>query len=62
MFQLATILYSMIATTLGGSFVIAALTMGYDTLIPILVAAGLGAVVAIPVSYLIARAIVLNKR
>ncbi len=62
MFRLATMLYSIIATTLAGSLVIAALTAGYDTLVPILIAAGLGAVAAIPVSYLVAQAITSNKR
>lgn len=62
MFRLATILYSIIATTLAGSFIIAALATGYDTVMPILLAAAVGAVVAIPVSYLVARSIMLNKR
>jgi hypothetical protein len=62
MFRLATMLYSLIATTLAGSLVIAALTAGYDTLLPILVSAGVGALVAIPASYLVAQAIVSNKR
>ncbi|MEW7007558.1 MULTISPECIES: CTP synthetase [unclassified Lentilitoribacter] len=62
MFRLATILYAIIATTLAGTFIIAALTTGYDTVMPILAAAGLGALVAIPVSFLVARSIMLNKR
>lgn len=49
-------MYSIIATTLAGSFMIASLTMGYDTAWPILISAGAGAVVAIPVSYFVARA------
>lgn len=32
-------------------------TMGYDTLIPILAAAGSGFVIAIPVAWLVARGI-----
>jgi predicted PurR-regulated permease PerM len=55
MFRLASVLYSLIGTTLAGSFVVVALTMGRDTLVPILVAAALGAVVALPVSWLVAR-------
>ena len=58
MFRLASILYSLIATTLAGSAVIAALVSGHDTLWPILIAAGAGAIVAVPVSLWVARAIV----
>ncbi len=57
MFRLASMLYSIIATSLAGAGVIAVLTAGYDTLIPILVAAGIGAIIAIPVADLIAREI-----
>ncbi|MGC1496960.1 MAG: CTP synthetase [Sulfitobacter sp.] len=57
MFRLASMLYSIIATSLAGAGVIAVLTAGYDTLIPILVTAGIGAIIAIPVAYLIAREI-----
>lgn len=55
MFRLATVLYSIVSTTLAGSAIIASLVMGYDTLTPILVAAGFGFVVAIPVSLLVAK-------
>lgn len=61
MTRLAGILFSLIATTLSGTFIVAALTMGYDTLQPILIAAGLGAVIAVPASWLIAKAIVANQ-
>ena len=57
MLRLASILYSLIATTLAGSFIIAVLTMGYGTLQPILLAAAGGAVAALPVSYLVAKKI-----
>jgi hypothetical protein len=57
MLRLASILYSLIATTLAGSFIIAVLTMGYGTLQPILLAAAVGAVAALPVSYLVAKKI-----
>lgn len=57
MFRLATMLYSLIATSLAGAGVIAVLSAGYVTLTPILVAAGIGAVIAIPAAYLIAREI-----
>ena len=50
MMRLASILYSLISTTVAGTLVIAALTMGYDTLVPILIAAGIGFVVSLPVA------------
>jgi len=58
MLRLASILYSLIATTLAGTGVIAVLTMGYTTLTPILVAAGIGALLALPVSYVVAARII----
>lgn len=57
MIRLASILYSIVATTLAGIGVIAVLTAGYDTTVPIIVAAAIGAVIALPVSYLVARKI-----
>jgi hypothetical protein len=57
MFRLASILYALIGTTLAGSAMIAVLTAGYGTLVPILIAAALGAVIALPVSWFVARAI-----
>lgn len=55
MLRLASILYSLIATTLAGTAVIAVLTIGYDTVAPILIAAVIGAAAALPISYLVAR-------
>lgn len=55
MFRLASILYSLIGTTLAGTAIIAVLVTGYDTLMPIVVAAAVGAVVALPISYLVAK-------
>jgi predicted PurR-regulated permease PerM len=49
------ILFSMVSTTLMGVGVIVALTAGYGTLKPIVAAAVIGMILAIPVSYLIAR-------
>jgi len=57
MMRLASILYSLISTTLAGSFIVVSLVSGYVTLIPILIAAALGFVLAVPVSWLIARQI-----
>ncbi|MEJ8563235.1 CTP synthetase [Yoonia sp. GPGPB17] len=61
MLRLASMLYSFIGTTMAGILVIAALTAGYDTLVPIVIAAGVGAVLAMPVSYYVAQAITTNK-
>ncbi len=55
MARLFMVLYSMIGTTLAGSFMVAALVSGMDTLRPIVLAAGLGALVALPVAWLVAR-------
>ena len=55
MTRLAGILFSLISTTLMGVAVVAALTMGLDTLKPILVAAAVGFVLALPVTWVIAK-------
>lgn len=57
MTRLMMTLFSMVATTLMGIFVVAALVTGYDTLQPILIAAAVGFVLAIPASWAIARAL-----
>ncbi|ETA50972.2 hypothetical protein [Ponticoccus alexandrii] len=55
MIRLASLLYSLISTSLAGTAVIAVLVAGYDTLLPILIAAALGFVAALPVAWLVAR-------
>ncbi|MCK0119184.1 CTP synthetase [Loktanella sp. F6476L] len=62
MFRLATMLYAMIATTLAGSLIVAALVAGYDTWLQLIVAACIGAVLAVPASFYIAQAIVKNAK
>ena len=57
MFRLASMLYAIFATSLAGAGVIAVLTMGYDTMFPILAAAAVGAVIAVPVAFLVAKRI-----
>jgi len=57
MTRLMMTLFSMIATTLMGVFVVVALTMGHVATQPILIAAALGFVLAIPVSWFVARQI-----
>lgn len=58
MTRLMMILYSMVSTTLMGVGVIVALTMGMVSVKAIVVAAVLGAILALPVSWLVAREIV----
>lgn len=55
MTRLAALLYPVIATAVAGSAVVVALTMGQDTLQPILIAAGAGAAVSLPLSWVIAK-------
>ncbi|WP_111733549.1 CTP synthetase [Roseovarius amoyensis] len=55
MLWLFLILHLFIGTTLAGSSMIAALTMGYDTMTHILIAAGIGFVIAFPVSWLVSK-------
>ncbi|MFZ1471241.1 MAG: CTP synthetase [Paracoccaceae bacterium] len=57
MTRLTLILFSMISTAMMGSLIVAALTMGYATLNPILIAAAAGFVLALPVSWFVARQI-----
>ncbi len=57
MTRLMMILFSMISTTLMGIGVIIALTTGYDTLNPILVAVAAGFILSVPVSFFVAKAI-----
>lgn len=55
--RLMMVLYSMIATAMAGTGVIVVLTMGQVTLYPIIGAAAVGAVLALPVSWFVARQI-----
>ena len=57
MTRLMMILFSMISTTQMGVGVIIALTTGYDTLQPILIAVAVGFLLSIPVSFYVAKAI-----
>ena len=61
MLRLASILYFIIGPSVAGACVIAALVTGYDTLQPILLAAGVGAIIAVPLSYVIASALLSPK-
>lgn len=55
MTRLFFIIYTLAGSTLAGSAVVAALTMNMFDLKSIVVAAVLGALVALPVSWLVAR-------
>lgn len=55
--RLMMVLYSMIATAMAGTGVIAVLTAGYGTLWPIVIAAAVGAALALPVSWAITKQI-----
>jgi len=57
MLRIASLIYTMASATLMGAFIVIALTAGYDTLKYIVIAAALGAIVAAPVSYFVAKAI-----
>ena len=61
MLRLASILYSMISTTVAGTLVIAALTMGYDTMQPVVAVAVVGFIVALPITWLVTKGIMGNS-
>ena len=55
MFRLASVLYAIIGTTLAGMGVVTVLTLGYFGVGPILVGAGVGALIALPTSWMVAQ-------
>lgn len=55
MIRLALVIFAMVATSLMGSFVVLFLALGYDTSKPIILAAVIGFILAIPVSKIIAK-------
>ena len=55
MLRLFFLMYALAATVLAGSAIVAVLTMQMQGARPIIVAAALGAIVAIPVAWTIAR-------
>lgn len=60
MLRLALTLFSLISTTLMGTGVVLVLTMGMDTLTPILGAAAAGFLIALPISWVVAKQIYEN--
>ena len=57
MMRLLMVIYSLAATVLVGAGVTFVLVMGWVSLPAILISAAIGAVLALPVSYLVTRAI-----
>jgi predicted PurR-regulated permease PerM len=57
MTRLSIVLFSIVSTTLMGVFIIVVLVLGLDTLMPILLAAALGFLVAMPASWILAKVI-----
>lgn len=57
MYRLFFIIYTLAGTVLAGSAVVAALTMNRVDLASILIAAGIGAALAVPVAWIVARQI-----
>ncbi len=57
MMRLASIMYSLISTSVAGTLVVAVLVAGYGTLMPILAAAVIGFILAIPVTWFVTKAI-----
>lgn len=57
MLRLSMILFSMISTALAGTAIIIALTLGRVDLMSIIAAAAIGFLLAIPVSWFVARQI-----
>ncbi len=55
MLRLGLIMHLLIGSTLAGIAVIVALVIGQDTLNPILIAALIGFIAAIPVSYIVTK-------
>lgn len=57
MTRLMAVLFTMISTTMMGIGMIVALTMGYGTLTPLLIAIATGFVLSIPATWFVARQI-----
>ncbi|MBK8769170.1 MAG: CTP synthetase [Rhizobiales bacterium] len=63
MLRLSLMLFAIIATTLMGTGVVAVLTMQFNsTALPIIAAAAAGFVLAIPVSWLVAKQLMPARR
>lgn len=58
MTRLFMLIYSIVGVTLAGIAVVIALTIGQDTLQPIIVSAALGAILGIAASWMITRRLI----
>ena len=57
MTRLALVIFSILSVTCMGIAIVVALVAGWDTLVPIVVAAGVGLVASVPASWIVARQI-----
>ena len=55
MLRIALFFYSLIASTLAGVGAVAALVAGYTSMFAILAAAAFGALIAVPIAWLVGR-------
>ncbi|MEZ5751357.1 MAG: hypothetical protein R3D60_05095 [Paracoccaceae bacterium] len=55
MLRLMMLLYSIVGTTLAGIGVVVAVTMGLYTMTPIIVSAAAGAILALPLTWYVAK-------
>jgi len=52
---LSLVVYIFLGATLAGSFMVAALATGYDTMTPVIYSAAAGFIVAMPVAWMVAK-------
>ena len=55
MLRLTLLMYSILSGTLAGTAIIAVLVAGYDTKMPIIYAAAAGFILALPISWMVAK-------
>lgn len=55
MSYIAILLFTIVSAVLMGSFMVAALVMGFDTAKPVIISVVLGFVVAMPISWILAQ-------
>ncbi len=58
MLKLASVIYTVASASIMGALIVAALVSGFDTLPYVAGAAVIGALLALPVSYFVAKAII----
>lgn len=62
MFRVFSLIFSIAGATCAGIGVVIALVIGQDTLMPILVSAGLGALVGVAASWIVAKKLLEGQR